>query len=67
MKQKTNRSAAKRFANTASGKLKRNKAYTSHLLSNKARKRKRNLKKSTLVDSANLSGIKRMLPYCNKG
>ncbi len=63
MKLKTNRSAAKRFTKTGSGRVKRNKAYASHLLSSKTTKRKRNLRKSTLVDSANISGIKRMLPY----
>jgi large subunit ribosomal protein L35 len=63
MKLKTNRSAAKRFTRTGSGKVKRNKAYASHLLSSKTTKRKRNLRKSTLVDSANLGGVKRMLPY----
>ena len=63
MKIKTNRSAAKRFTRTGTGKVKRNKAYTSHLLSCKSTKQKRNLRKSTLVDSANLGGVKRMLPY----
>lgn len=63
MKLKTNRSAAKRFTKTGSGKVKRNKAYASHLLSSKSRKRKRNLRKSTLVDSANMCGVRRMLPY----
>ncbi len=63
MKIKTNRSAAKRFSKTGSGKVKRNKAYTSHLMSCKTTKQKRNLRKSAVVDSANLSGIKRMLPY----
>lgn len=63
MKIKTNRSAAKRFSKTGSGKVKRNKAYASHLLSSKTTKRKRQLRKSTLVDSANLGSIKRILPY----
>jgi len=63
MKLKTNRSAAKRFTKTGSGKVKRSRAYASHLLSSKTRKRKRNLRKSTLVDSANMCGVKRMLPY----
>lgn len=63
MKLKTNRSAAKRFSLTGSGKVKRRKAFASHLLSSKTTKRKRNLRKSTLVDSANLSGVRRMLPY----
>ncbi len=63
MKLKTNRSAAKRFSATGGGKVKRNKAYASHLLSSKTTKQKRHLRKSTLVDSANLCGVKRMLPY----
>ncbi|HPD22413.1 MAG: 50S ribosomal protein L35 [Desulfomonilia bacterium] len=63
MKIKTNRSAAKRFSLTGKGKVKRNKAYASHLLSSKSPKRKRNLRKATVVDSANMSGVRRMLPY----
>ncbi|HDP24957.1 MAG TPA: 50S ribosomal protein L35 [Deltaproteobacteria bacterium] len=63
MKVKTNRSAAKRFSRTGSGKIKRNKAYARHLLSSKTTKRKRKLRRSTLVDSANLVGVKKMLPY----
>ena len=63
MKQKTNRSAAKRFTLTGRSKVMRNKAYKSHLLSSKKRKRKRKLGKPTVVDSANLRGIRRMLPY----
>lgn len=63
MKIKTNRSAAKRFRATGSGKVRRNKAYARHLLASKNRKRKRHLKKGTLVHSANLAGVKRMLPY----
>jgi large subunit ribosomal protein L35 len=63
MKIKSNRSAAKRFRATGSGKVKRNKAYARHLLSSKNRKRKRQLGKSTVVDSANMAGIRRMLPY----
>ena len=41
---KTNRAAAKRFKKTATGKLKRNKAYKSHILTKKSTKRKRNLR-----------------------
>ncbi len=63
MKLKTNRSAAKRFSKTGTGKVKRNKAFASHLLQCKTTKQKRHLRKSTLVDSANIAGIKRMLPY----
>ena len=60
---KTNRSAAKRFKKTATGKLKRSKAYHSHILTKKSAKRKRNLRKSDLVDSVDKKRILRMLPY----
>lgn len=60
---KTNRSAAKRFKKTATGKLKRSKAYHSHILTKKSAKRKRNLRKSGLVDSVDKKRILRMLPY----
>jgi large subunit ribosomal protein L35 len=60
-KQKTNRSAAKRFSRTGSGKYKRNKAYHSHILTKKSPKRKRNLRKSTLVSKADAKRVKRLL------
>jgi large subunit ribosomal protein L35 len=60
-KQKTNRSAAKRFSRTGSGKYRRNKAYRSHILTKKSPKRKRNLRKSTLVSKADVSRVKRLL------
>jgi large subunit ribosomal protein L35 len=63
MKLKTNRSAAKRFSATGTGKIKRNKAYKRHILSCKSTKRKRNLRKSGLVDSANIAGVRQQLPY----
>jgi large subunit ribosomal protein L35 len=62
-KLKTHRGAAKRFSITAKGKVKRNKAFASHILTKKTTKRKRNLRKSTLVHSANASAIKRLIPY----
>ncbi len=62
-KMKTNRGAAKRFKTSGTGKIVRNKAYTSHILTKKSTKRKRNLRKSAIVDPANLKGIKRILPY----
>jgi large subunit ribosomal protein L35 len=58
---KTNRSARKRFSLTGTGKVRRNKAFKSHILTKKTTKRKRNLRKSTLVDSANLKQVRRML------
>lgn len=62
-KMKTNRGAAKRFKVTGTGKIVRSKAYSSHILTKKTTKRKRNLRKSDLVDDANLKGIKQILPY----
>ena len=49
MKMKTHRGAAKRFKVTGSGKVKRMKAYKSHILTKKGPKRKRNLRRPTLV------------------
>ena len=60
-KMKTNKAAAKRFKKT--GSLKRMKAYKSHILTKKTTKRKRNLRKSTLVDSTNEKNMKKILPY----
>jgi large subunit ribosomal protein L35 len=62
-KVKTKRGAAKRFKATGSGKIKRNKAFTSHILTKKSTKRKRNLRKSGLVVESNTKAVKRMLPY----
>ena len=60
---KTNRAAAKRFKKTATGKLKRNKAYKSHILTKKSTKRKRNLRQSTITDATNVKNMKKVLPY----
>ena len=62
-KMKTNRGAAKRFKATGSGKIRRNKAFTSHILTKKSTKRKRNLRKSGLIAEADSKAVKRMLPY----
>ena len=62
-KMKTKKSAAKRFKVTGSGKLKRSKAYKSHILTKKSQKRKRNLRKAALVDSTNEKNMKKILPY----
>jgi large subunit ribosomal protein L35 len=59
---KTNRAAAKRFKATGGGRIKRNKAYASHILTKKTTKRKRGLRQSALVDHANAKGIRRLLP-----
>ncbi len=62
-KMKTNRGAAKRFKATGSGKIKRNKAFASHILTKKSTKRKRGLRKGDLVDPSNVKSIKKILPY----
>jgi large subunit ribosomal protein L35 len=62
-KMKTKRGAAKRFRFTASGKVRRNRAYLRHILTHKTRKQKRQLGKPAIVDSANENHVKRMLPY----
>ena len=62
-KLKTKRAAAKRFKKTANGGLKRSKAYKSHILTKKSTKRKRNLRKSALVDETNVKTMKKIMPY----
>ncbi len=62
-KMKTSRAAAKRFTKTGTGKLKRNKAYKSHILTKKTSKRKRNLRKSAIMDQSNVKSMKKILPY----
>ncbi len=62
-KMKTSRAAAKRFKKTGAGKLKRNKAYKSHILTKKSRKRKRNLRKAIITDATNFKNMKKILPY----
>ncbi len=60
-KLKTHRGAAKRFRFTGSGKIRRNKAYASHILTKKSPKRKRNLRHTTLVSKADMASVRRML------
>ncbi len=60
-KMKTNSGAKKRFGRTASGRLKRQKAFASHILTKKSPKRKRDLRKGTLVDQTDEKRIKRLL------
>jgi large subunit ribosomal protein L35 len=61
-KMKTNRAAAKRFKKTGSGKLRRMKAFTSHILTKKSRKRKRNLRKPAIVAKSDARRIIHLLP-----
>lgn len=62
-KLKTHRGAAKRFKITARGKALRRKAFKRHILSSKKTKRKRHLRKATLVHPSDQARIERMLPY----
>ena len=62
-KLKTNKGAAKRFKRGASGKIRRNKAYKSHILTSKTTKRKRDLRKSDIVDKADEKRMNRLIPY----
>ncbi len=61
-KMKSNRGAAKRFRKTGSGKLARRRAYKSHILTKKNRKRKRRLRTGTLASDADVKRVRRMLP-----
>ncbi len=60
---KTNRGAAKRFRKTGTGKIRRNKAYTSHILTKKTTKRKRDLRQSIIVAKADARNVAQLVPY----
>ncbi len=62
-KMKTHRGTAKRVKVTGSGKWKRHKAYTSHILTKKTPKRKRNLRKASMVSAGDMKRVRKLLPY----
>ena len=62
-KMKTHRGAAKRFKKTGTGKLQRNHAFHSHILTKKSPGRKAGLAGEVEVSKANTKTVKRMLPY----
>ncbi len=62
-KLKTHKGASKRFKKTATGKVERRHSGLRHILSSKAKKRKRHLGKATLVSDGDLAKVKRMIPY----
>ena len=62
-KMKTHRGAAKRFKKTGTGKIKRAKAFKSHILTKKSDKRKRNLRKASYVSTTQEKAMKKLLPY----
>ncbi|MDX9871437.1 MAG: 50S ribosomal protein L35 [Clostridia bacterium] len=62
-KMKTHRGAAKRFSVTGSGKIKRNHAFKSHILTKKTAKRKRNLRKAAMMSPADAQRVINLIPY----
>ncbi|MEW5894886.1 MAG: 50S ribosomal protein L35 [Candidatus Omnitrophota bacterium] len=62
-KLKTNKSAAKRFKITKSGKIKKRSANRGHILGKMSRKRKRKLRHSSYLDKVEVKKIRRLLPY----
>lgn len=60
-KMKTHRGAAKRFKVTGSGKLRRKKAYNSHLFTTKNAKRLRHLDKPADVAPTDDANIRKLL------
>ena len=63
-KMKSNRSAAKKFSLTGTGKVKYKKMNLRHILTKKTTKRKRNLRHSGILSEADSAKVrKQMLPY----
>lgn len=60
-KVKTNSGAKKRFKITATGKVMRQKAFKSHILTKKSTKRKKALGKATIVSDADMNRVKALL------
>ena len=62
-KQKTHKGAAKRLETTGTGKIKRYQAFKRHILTKKATKRTRNLRKAAYVASTEARTMKKLIPY----
>ena len=62
-KLKTHSGAKKRFSLTKSGKVKRARAYKSHILTKKDTKRTRRLRTTAYADATNVDVVKKMIPY----
>ncbi|MHB9099677.1 MAG: 50S ribosomal protein L35 [Syntrophales bacterium] len=60
---KTHRGAAKRFSVTGTGKIRRHKANTSHIMTPKTTKSKRQLRRSAILDKTNEKAIRKLIPY----
>jgi large subunit ribosomal protein L35 len=63
LKVKSHRGAAKRFKKTGTGKIVRRHSFARHILTSKARSRKRRLRQGVVADPANQAELKLMLPY----
>lgn len=62
-KQKSHSSSKKRFRKTGTGKFRRNRAFKKHILTKKAPKRKRQLRKSVIVSDSDQKRLRKLLPY----
>ena len=62
-KLKTHKGASKRFKKTGTGKVIRHHSFARHILTSKARSRKRKLREGVLADPADQPKLKQMLPY----
>jgi large subunit ribosomal protein L35 len=62
-KLKTHKGASKRFKKTGTGKIVRGHAFARHILTSKARKRKKKLHEQVVADQADQPALRRMLPY----
>ncbi len=62
-KLKTHKGASKRFKKTGTGKIVRHHAFARHILTSKARKRKRRLVQGVVVDQADAHSVGTMIPY----
>ncbi len=62
-KQKSHSSSKKRFWLTGTGKVNRAHGGKNHKAETKNRKRKRNLRKVTLVSETQENTVKKMIPY----
>jgi large subunit ribosomal protein L35 len=62
-KMKTHRGAAKRFKATGKGRLKHKQPYTSHILTSKTAKRKRQLRQPAYMSTVETKSLRVLLPY----
>lgn len=64
---KTNKAASKRYSFTGTGKIKRTKGNSRHLLANKTKRQRKNAKvQDAYVSTVMEDNVKKMLPYGRK-